>query len=143
MKLLGDKVKSKKIIQIFLNYLIKQNNMPDIKNINLVSQNSQSTVVAKYTPSPRKVESYQSEDSLEKEFIAQLKSQEYEYLPINHEKDLISNLKKQLEKLNNYQFTDNEWKYFFEKELANPNKSIKEKTRTIQEDYIKNLQCDN
>lgn len=113
------------------------------KELNLISQNPQSTVVAKYIPTPRKAENYQSEADLEKEFIAQLVSQEYEYLPIHQEKDLILNLRKQLEKLNNFTFTDQEWKDFFEKELANPNQNIVEKTTTIQEDYIKNLQCDN
>lgn len=106
---------------------------------NLVSQNPQSTVVAEYIPTPRKAENYQSEADLEKEFIAQLVSQEYEYLPIHHEKDLILNLRKQLEKLNNFTFTDQEWKQFFEKELANPNQNIVEKTTTIQEDYRKIL----
>ena len=110
---------------------------------NLISQNPQSTVVAEYIPAPRKAENYQSEADLEKEFIAQLVSQEYEYLPIHHEKDLILNLRKQLEKLNNFTFSDQEWKQFFEKELANPNQNIVEKTTTIQEDYIKNLECDN
>ncbi len=113
------------------------------KDINLVAQNTQSTVVAKFTPSPRRSESYQSEDALEKEFIAQLQTQAYEYITIHEENDLVVNLRKQLEKLNNYQFTDNEWKHFFEKEIANPNQNIEEKTATIQEDYIKILKCEN
>jgi type I restriction enzyme R subunit len=89
------------------------------KDINLVAQNSQSTVVAEFTPSPRKAEHYQSEDALEKEFIKQLESQAYEYLTIHQEDDMVNNLRKQLEKLNNYEFTDSEWRYFFEKEIAN------------------------
>lgn len=113
------------------------------KNISLVAQNTQSTVVAQFTPSPKRAEHYQSEDALEKEFIKQLQSQAYEYLKITKEDDLIVNLRTQLEKLNNYQFTDTEWKHFFEKEIANPNQSIEEKTTTIQEDYIKILKCDN
>lgn len=117
--------------------------MPDTKKNNLVAQSTQSTVVAQFTPSPRKSEHYQSEDALEKEFIGQLQTQAYEYLAINQESDLIANLRAQLEKLNNYQFTDTEWKHFFEKELANPNQSIEEKTTIIQEDYIKILKCDN
>ncbi len=117
--------------------------MPTNKNINLVAQNTQSTVIAQFTPSPKRFENYQSEAELEKEFIAQLQSQAYEYISIQNENDLISNLRKQLEKLNNYQFSDNEWKHFFEKEIANPNQGIEEKTTTIQEDYIKILKCDN
>lgn len=113
------------------------------KDINLVVQNPQSTVVAEFTPSPRRSEQYQSEDALEKEFIKELQIQAYEYLTIHEEKDLVENLKKQLEKLNNYHFSDTEWKYFFETEIANPSQTIEEKTATIQEDYVKILKCDN
>lgn len=112
------------------------------KNINLIAQSNQSTVVSEFTPSPRRAEQYQSEDALEKEFIKQLESQAYEFLKIYEEKDLISNLRKQLEKLNDYQFSDNEWKHFFESEIANSSQWIEEKTSTIQEDYIKILKCD-
>lgn len=113
------------------------------KDINLVAQNSQSTVVATFTPSQKRAEHYQSEDALEKEFIKQLQGQAYEYLKINKEEDLILNLRTQLEKLNNYEFSDHEWKEFFDKKIANSNEGIKEKTFTIQEDYIKILKCDN
>lgn len=109
------------------------------KNINLVAQNPQSTVVTEYIPSERKAESYQSEDALEKEFIKQLQSQAYEYLQITNSDDLVKNLRLQLEKLNNYTFTDNEWEHFFKIEIANPNQSIEEKTATIQESSTKNL----
>ena len=112
------------------------------KEINLVAQNPQSTVVAEFTPSPRKAEHYQSEDALEKEFVAQLQSQAYEYLPIHQEEDLVENLRTQLEKLNKYQFSHAEWESFFDKEIANPSQSIEDKTTTIQEDYIKILKKD-
>ena len=113
------------------------------KDYNLVAQNTESTVVAEFTPSKKRAEHYQSEAELEKEFIKQLTTQAYEYLKINKEEDLILNLRTQLEKLNNYKFTDKEWEQFFKTELANPNQSIAEKTTTIQEDYIKNLKRDN
>ena len=113
------------------------------KDINLIAQNTQSTVVMTFTPSPRRAEHYQSEDALEKEFIAQLQTQAYEYLQITTEDDLVTNLRIQLEKLNSYQFTNAEWKQFFATEIANPTQSIEEKTTTIQEDYIKILKCDN
>ncbi len=48
----------------------------------------------------------------------------------------------QLEKLNDYQFTEKEWKYFFESKIANPNSNIEDKTRLIQEDYIQVLTCE-
>lgn len=112
------------------------------KDLNLVAQSTQSTVVAQFTPSPRRAEHYQSEDALEKELIEQLQSQAYEYLQIHEEADLIGNLRKQIEKLNTYEFSENERKHFFEKEIANTNKNIEDKTTTIQEDYIKVLKCD-
>lgn len=109
---------------------------------NLVAENPQSTVVAEYTPAYRTAKSYQSEAELEKAFIKQLESQAYDYLPITQEADLIYNLRKQLEKLNAFTFTDGEWERFFTGEIANPNQSIAEKTATIQEDYIKILKKD-
>jgi len=110
---------------------------------NLVAQNSESTVVAEYSPSKKRAESYQSEADLENAFIKQLQTQAYEYVKIASEEDLIKNLRKQLEKLNEYNFSDKEWDYFFKKELANPNQNIAEKTQIIQEDYIKILKRDN
>lgn len=112
------------------------------KDINIIAQNPQSTVVSEFTPSKKRAEHYQSEDALEKEFIKQLEAQAYEYLKITQEEDLIANLRSQLEKLNNYQFNEKEWSHFFKTEIANPNQSIEEKTTTIQEDHIKILKCD-
>jgi len=109
------------------------------KKYNLVSENPQSTVVAEYAAEYRTAKSYQSETELERAFIDQLESQAYEYLPITSEADLVLNLRKQLEKLNGFIFSDTEWEAFFAGEIANPNQSIAEKTATIQEDYIKNL----
>ena len=64
-------------------------------------------------------------------------------LTIHKEADLIANLRTQLEKLNNYRFTDGEWKRFWDEVLANTNSGILEKTRLIQEDYVQVLRRDN
>jgi len=123
--------------------------MPVDYSYNLVSENRNSTVVAKYPPEnvgevrEKRAEHYQSEAALETAFIEQLKTQAYEYLPITNEDALKTNLRTQLEKLNNFTFSDKEWSQFFTSELANPNQSITEKTTTIQEDYIKNLTLEN
>jgi len=109
---------------------------------NLVAENPESTVVAEYMPAYRTEKSYQSEAELEKAFIEQLQAQAYEYLPIKTEEDLKTNLRRQLEKLNNLTFTDAEWEQFFKTEIGNPNHSIEDKTTTIQEDYIKILKRD-
>jgi type I restriction enzyme R subunit len=116
--------------------------MTNNKKYNLVAENPQSTVVAEYLADSARVAHYQSEADLECAFIKQLKMQAYEYLPITSEADLVANLRLQLEKLNNFTFTDTEWKHFFANELANQNQSIIEKTATIQEDHIKNLTRD-
>jgi len=111
-------------------------------NYNLVTENTRSTVVAEYIPDKKRPSHYESEAELEKAFIKQLETQAYEYLEIKSEDELVLNLRKQLEKLNNFTFSDTEWEKFFFTFIANPNKSIEDKTSIIQEDYIKNLTCD-
>lgn len=106
---------------------------------NMILSTSESTVVAEYEPQSGRSDSYQSEASLEKAFIKMLGEQGYEYINIHHEKDLIDNLRKQLELLNHYTFTDKEWDTFFKHKISNNNEGIVEKTRKIQEDYVQNL----
>lgn len=113
--------------------------MPVNNKYNLVAESTQSTVVAEYTSNGKRISDYQSEAELENSFIEQLKTQAYEYVAITSEADLVLNLREQLEKLNNFNFTDSEWNNFFNSEIANPNQNIEDKTATIQEDYIKNL----
>ena len=109
---------------------------------NIVAQSTESTVVTEYEAIKSRSSQYQSEAALEKEFIHMLTEQGYTYLKIHHEKDLIANLRIQLEKLNNYQFSDNEWERFFKSSISNNNEGIVEKTRKIQEDYIQVLKRD-
>lgn len=71
-----------------------------------------------------------------------LTEQGYEYLTIHKENDLINNLRGQLEKLNNYNFSQAEWDRFFKECIANKNEGIVEKTRKIQEDNIQVLKRD-
>lgn len=108
----------------------------------IITETNEATVVSEYKPVNAKSDAYQSEAELEKEFIKLLQEQSYEYLTIHYEKDLIDNLRVQLEKLNHYKFSDNEWNRFFNESVANPNDHIIEKTRTIHEDEIKNLKRD-
>ena len=109
---------------------------------NIVAATNENTVVTEYEPVKNRSDSYQSEAELEREFIRLLCEQGYEYLPIHSEKDLIANLRTQLEKLNDYHFSDDEWSRFFSDTLANSNDGIVEKTRTIQEDNVKVLKRD-
>ena len=110
---------------------------------NMLISTLESTVVTEYVKEDMPVYTYQSEADLEREFIKNLQNQGYEYLIIHNEKELIVNLKDKLEKLNNIIFSENEWERFFKEKIANKNESIVEKTRTIQEDYIKSFARDN
>ena len=112
-------------------------------NYNIVAETNEATVVAKYTPEKRKSTDYQSEAELEKDFIYRLTQQGYGYVNIKNEKDLISNLRTQVEKLNNFKFSDKEWEQFYSKIIANGNEGILEKTRKIQDDNVQILTCDN
>lgn len=109
---------------------------------NIIAASNESTVVAEYTPESARSDSFQSEVALEKEFIRLLTTQGYEYLTIHDENSLIANLRRQLELLNDYPFTDSEWKRFFTEVLANANEGIVEKSRTIQTDHVKVLRRD-
>ena len=110
---------------------------------NIVAQSSESTVVTEYKPQQKRSDAYQSEAQLEKEFIRLLTDLGYEYLSIHKDADLVANLRKQLAKLNGYEFTDNEWKRFFEENVANSNMTIADKTKLIQEDFVQVLKRDN
>lgn len=113
-----------------------------MSNYNIVAATTENTVVTSYEPVKKRSDSYQSEAALEREFIQLLTQQGYAYLPIHQEADLIANLRRQLEALNDYQFTDSEWEQFFQNAIANPNEHIVEKTRKIQEDFVQVLRRD-
>ena len=109
---------------------------------NIVAQTNENTVVTEYESVTKRSDAYQSEAELEKEFIRLLTEQGYEYLHIHTEAELIANLRKKLEEVNGYTFTDSEWKRFFGEALANSNEGIAEKTRKIQEDHVQVLRRD-
>lgn len=106
---------------------------------NIVAESNESTVVTEYSPQATRSDAYQSEAALEAAFIKMLGEQGYEYAPIHSAAALIANLRRQLELLNNCQFTDGEWDGFFKDNIANGNEGIAEKTRKIQEDHIQPL----
>ena len=110
-----------------------------MKEYDTISQNPESTVVAEFEGGYYSSAQYQSEAEMEADFIKRLQLQAYEYLPITSEKELIDNLRAQLEQLNNLRFTDKEWNEFFKNYLGNPNEGIVEKSRTIQVDHKKVL----
>jgi type I restriction enzyme R subunit len=107
---------------------------------NIVASTDEATVVAEYAAEYSvRPEKYQSEAELERDFIRQLTSQGYEYISVHNEAALIENLRKQLELLNDFTFTDSEWNRFLAECIANTNEGIVEKTRKIQDDHIQIL----
>lgn len=87
---------------------------------------------------------YQTEGSLEREFIRDLLAQGYEYLQgLNNHDELIKNLRVQLQRLNNVVFSDAEWQRFLEEYLDKPSDSLIDKTRKIHDDYIYDFVFDN
>ena len=109
---------------------------------NIIAENEDYTIVSDYQAIYRKSDKYQTEAQLEQELIKTLTEQGYDYLAIHKEQDLVDNLRVQLQKLNNYTFTDSEWKRFFNDVIANQNEGIEAKTAKIQEDHIQVLKRD-
>lgn len=63
----------------------------------MISENTESTVVAEFEAGDYSSAQYQSEAAMEADFIKRLQRQAYEYLPIKCEADLIANLRTQIE----------------------------------------------
>ncbi|MDY7578734.1 type I restriction endonuclease subunit R [Herbaspirillum sp. RTI4] len=102
-----------------------------------IAESNSFIVLDKYAKEWQCNESYQSEGDLEREFIQDLQNQGYEYAPgINAPDKLLSNVREQLQALNNMQFADGEWLRFVEAWLDRPSDSIVDKTRKIHDDYI-------
>ncbi len=111
--------------------------------INVVAETSENTVVTEYEPVSKRSDAYQSEAALEREFIRLLSDQGYTHLQIHSEQELVLNLRTQLSELNQYQFTDSEWKYFLNNCIVvNSDTSVVDKARKVQEDYVQVLKRD-
>lgn len=80
--------------------------------------------------------SYQSEAELERELIANLVAQGFKRENFKTSNELYTNLKVQIERLNDVSFSKSEWERFLTEYLDSPNEGMVEKTRKIQEDYI-------
>ena len=111
--------------------MTQYNTIAELKNFIVLEHYSPSSILGE--PSV----GYQSEAELEREFIADLRRQGYEYLPsITSPQELLANARLQLEQLNAVHFTDAEWKRFCEEFLDKPSEGIVDKTRKVQDDYI-------
>ncbi len=102
-----------------------------------IAESNNFIVLDKYTKDWQVNQSYQSEYDLERELIADLEKQGYEYLrDLNSAEAMLVNLRVQLQTLNNVQFADAEWQRFVAEYLDKPSDSIVDKTRKIHDNYI-------
>lgn len=91
----------------------------------------------KYVSCLRETSVYQTEASLEQEFIEDLVNQGYEYLPnLTTPEAMYENVRVQLQRLNDMQFTDAEWVRFREEYLDKASDTHIDKTRKIHDNYI-------
>ncbi|MXY65365.1 type I restriction endonuclease subunit R [Candidatus Poribacteria bacterium] len=107
-----------------------------------IALSNESTVVAEFESDEVRQSAWQTEAELERGLIEQLQLQAYEHLPITSEAELVANLRRQLEKLNNLEFSDAEWDRILSTSIAGANDGIVEKTARIQEDPVQVLERD-
>lgn len=106
----------------------------------VIAESNNFIVLDKYEKYPlvREVAAvYQTESSLEREFIQDLVSQGYAYLPkLTTPTTMLENVRVQLQILNDVAFSDEEWKRFCEEYLDKPSDTHIDKTRKVHNDYI-------
>ena len=108
-----------------------------------IAETNNFIVLDKYTRIDQQGGGYQSELDLEREFIDDLKNQGYEYLSdLTTPQKMLSNVRVQLQTLNNVQFLDGEWLRFVEQFLDKPSDNVIDKTRKIHDDYIHDFTFD-
>ena len=108
--------------------------MADYKTI---TETNNFIVLDRYNKIAQQGVSYQTEAQLEEELIKDLQNQGYEYLPkLINTKEMLKNIRIQLESLNEVKFLDSEWKRFCEEYLDKPSDNYIDKTRKIHDDYI-------
>jgi type I restriction enzyme R subunit len=102
-----------------------------------IAETNRFIVLDRYEKDWKVMESYQSEDSLERELIRDLEDLGYTFeRDLNTPTKLLANARTQLQTLNNVQFTESEWTRFVETYLDRPSDGIVEKTRKVHENYI-------
>ena len=119
----------------FVSFMVK--NEKPMTEYKPIAESNNFIILEKYIRDWKAAESYQSESDLERELIADLQNQGYEYRPdLNSQETLLANARNQLQTLNNVQFCNGEWLRFVETFLDKPSEGIIDKTRKIHDDYI-------
>ena len=102
-----------------------------------IAESNNYIVLDRYSKAYQVSEAYQSENELERELIADLRRQGYDYLPdLTSQAKMLVNARLQLQSLNSMQFSDDEWQRFIAQYLDNPSDNSTDKTRKVHDDYI-------
>ena len=102
-----------------------------------IAESNNYIVLDRYSKAYQVSEAYQSENELERELIADLRRQGYDYLPdLTSQAKMLVNARLQLQTLNNMQFSDDEWQRFVKEYLDNPSDTSLDKTRKVHDNYI-------
>ncbi|HEM3181209.1 type I restriction endonuclease subunit R [Streptococcus suis] len=110
--------------------------MTDIIQTDPIIESNNFIVLDKYVKSVQPGH-YQTEADLEKELIADLQQQGYEYLNyLTTPEALLGNLRTQMETLNRVNFTDAEWQRFLDEYLNKPSESLIDRTRKLHDDHV-------
>ena len=102
-----------------------------------ITESNNFIVLDKYAKIDQEGGGYQTEADLERELIADLVNQGYEYLSdLTTPEKMFSNVRVQLQNLNDMEFLEGEWLRFVEEFLDKPSDNSIDKTRKIHDDYI-------
>jgi len=102
-----------------------------------ITESNNFIVLDKYAKIDQEGGGYQTEADLERELIADLVNQGYEYLSdLTSPEKMLSNVRVQLQTLNNMEFLEGEWLRFVEEFLDKPSDNSIDKTRKIHDNYI-------
>ena len=102
----------------------------------LLLEGPESTVCAQAPAAPTESEAFQTERELENELVDLLVRQGYAHASISTEDDLLTNLRLQIETLNGFEFTDEDWERFHREVVANRTEGVVEKTSRIQQNPV-------
>jgi len=107
---------------------------------NTIAESNNFIVLDKYTKFSvwnDQPSAYQTESTLEREFLQDLINQGYENpAEITTMQAMLANVRTQLQALNKMAFTESEWTRFVEEYLDKPSDNLVEKTRKIHDNYI-------
>lgn len=102
-----------------------------------IAESNNFIVLDKYVTEWEASDRYQSESELEHELIQDLRNQGYEFVPdLTSQSAMLTNVRVQLQTLNQVVFSEGEWRRFTEGYLDNPSDTLIDKTRKIHDNYI-------